>query len=410
MIDYCQLTGFQQVMMSSGSWCRSVGHYTFAESRFPDEQALKAFVGKLHAAGILVGMHCFASKISKTDAYVTPVPDRRFWVDKRDDARRRRRPPTQTEITVRATCASGPAAPCAQQKLWEGGVDKHREVILDDEIVQYQAIGPEGKWDTFLGCKRGAWGTKAAAAHGRRPTARHYGVDGCINGYIIDQETTLLDETTSRLADDLQHLRLRHGLLRRRRGRGPHALQLLRLEVPGDAMRKFTKRPLVHMGTIMTHQLWHSFTRSGTVDIYLEHAPRRHPVRGRRSTSGRPCASTSTARCTTCSRVGEDMMPGELGWFGIWPKQTNTDGLQLDEIEYLMCKSLAYDAPISLETSFGQMELHPLTPGILEIVPRVREPAHEPAGGRADAGSRCVEKDQRLRAHHGRAAAAALCR
>ena len=62
------------------------------------------------------------------------------------------------------------------------------------------------------------------------------------------------------------------------------------------------------------------------------------------------------------------MIPGELGWFGIWPKGKNTDGLQLDEIEYLMGKSLAYDAPISLETSFGQMEGHPLTPDILEIV------------------------------------------
>ena len=61
-------------------------------------------------------------------------------------------------------------------------------------------------------------------------------------------------------------------------------------------------------------------------------------------------------------------MPGELGWFGIWPRQANTDGLQLDEIEYLMCKSLGYDVPISLETGFGQMESHPLTPGILEIV------------------------------------------
>ena len=54
-------TGFKQVMMGSGSWCRSVGHYTFNESRFKDETALKAFVDKLHAAGIKVGMHCFAS-------------------------------------------------------------------------------------------------------------------------------------------------------------------------------------------------------------------------------------------------------------------------------------------------------------------------------------------------------------
>ena len=29
-------------------------------------------------------------------------------------------------------------------------------------------------------------------------------------------------------------------------------------------MSKFTKRPLIHMGTIMTHLLWPSFARSST--------------------------------------------------------------------------------------------------------------------------------------------------
>ena len=53
------------------------------------------------------------------------------------------------------------------------------------------------------------------------------------------------------------------------------------------------------------------------------------------------------------------MLPGELGWFGIGPARGNYDGLQFDEIEYLMCKSLALDAPISLQTSFSRMDSHP---------------------------------------------------
>jgi hypothetical protein len=67
------------------------------------------------------------------------------------------------------------------------------------------------------------------------------------------------------------------------------------------------------------------------------------------------------------------MTPGELGWFGIGPKSGNYDGLQYDEIEYLMVKSLAYNAPISLQTSFARMEAHALTPDILEIVRRYEE-------------------------------------
>ena len=82
MIDYCKKTGFRQVMLGFGSWGASVGHYPVKLDRFPDgKESLKRFVGKLHAEGILVGMHTFASKISKKDAYVTPVPDKRFWKD-----------------------------------------------------------------------------------------------------------------------------------------------------------------------------------------------------------------------------------------------------------------------------------------------------------------------------------------
>jgi hypothetical protein len=91
-----------------------------------------------------------------------------------------------------------PGSPVCKQKSWEGGVEKHQEVIIDDEIVQFKAIGPEGRWDTFLGCKRGAFGTRPAA-HKAGAAGRHYGVDGCINGYIIDQETDLLDEVANQV-------------------------------------------------------------------------------------------------------------------------------------------------------------------------------------------------------------------
>lgn len=364
VIEYCKLTGFKQVMLGSGSWCRDVGHYTFAEGRFRDEAALKAFVDRLHANDIKVGMHCFASKVSKTDAYVTPVPDRRFWVDRRSvlaaDITA-----DQTEIRA-GDLKEWAGSPVASQKLWEGGVDKHREVILDDEIIQYETIGPEGAYDTFLGCKRGAWGTRAGA-HKAGTDARHYGVDGCINGYIIDQETTLLDETTTRLAgifnrcgfdmiyfdggEDVDKTRFNYYVS----------------NFQETLMRKITKRPIIHMGTIMTHPLWHSFARSSTVDVYL--ATLYGAIQAGAKIDKWPSVRDHINHSVDYMiSVGQDMMPGELGWFGIWPKQQNTDGLQLDETEYLMCKSLGYDVPISLETGFGQMDSHPLTPGILEIV------------------------------------------
>lgn len=366
VIDCCKRSGFRQVMMGSGSWCRTVGHYTFHKNRYPDGiESLRRTVAKLHAADIRVGMHCYASKISKTDPYVTPVPDRRFWVDRTAELAADLGA-TDMTIHTNTDMREWPGSPVAKQKTWEGGVGKHREVIVDNEIVRYEAIGPKGKWDTLLRCKRGSWGTKPDA-HKAGSVCRHYGVDGCINGYIIDQETTLLGEATSRLArifntcgfdmvyfdggEDVDRRRFTHYVAK----------------FQAEAMSKFTKRPLVHMGTIMTHNLWHSFTRSATVDTY------NNTIRGRIIAGGAwdklPTVREHIDRSVRYMlSVADDRMPGELGWFGIWPKGKGTDGLQLDEIEYLMCKSLGHDAPISLQTSFSRMTAHPLTGGILEIV------------------------------------------
>ncbi len=366
VIDSCERSGIRQVMMMSGSWCKDVGHYTFRENAYPDGiEGLRKTVAKMHDHGILVGMHCFASKVSKTDAYVTPVPDRRFWVEMSatlgaDIS------PDDTAIRMAGDLSQWPGSPACKRKHWEGGIEKHREIVLDDEIIRYESIGPEGRWDTFLGCRRGSWGT-AAAAHRSGTEGRHYGVDGCINGYIIDQETDLLDETTDRLAEifnacdfDMVYFDGGEDVDRSR-------FTYYVSNFQATAMRKFKKRPMVHMGTIFTHNLWNSFTRSGTVDTYLN------------TLHGAIVAGAEMEKWPTVRNhidrsvrymlsVRDDMVPGELGWFGIWPKGEHTDGLQLDEIEYLMAKSLAYDAPISLETSFAQMDRHPLTPGILEIV------------------------------------------
>jgi len=368
VIECCRRTGFRQVMMNSGSWCVSPGHYTFNTARYPDGvESLRRTVAKLHEAGILVGMHCFASKVSKRDPYVTPVPDRRFWVD--------RTATLAADVTADAAAmrtagdlSEWPGSPVASQKVWEGGVAKHQEVVIGDEIIQYESIGPEGRWTTFLGCRRGAWGTKAAP-HREGTECRHYGVDGCINGYIIDQETPLLEEVTGRLADvfntcgfDMVYFDGSEDVDRRR-------FHYYLSNFHTAAMRKFTKRPIIHMGGGLTHQLWHSFTRSATIDqypgTYLAY------LRAGGTLKDFPTCKDhidrSVRRVLACH---DDMIPGELGWFGIGPKHEGYDGLQFDEVEYLMCKSLALDAPISLQTSFARMEAHPLTPDLLEIIRR----------------------------------------
>ncbi len=371
VIECCRKTGFQEVLLGSGAWCASVGHFTFKKDRYPDGiESLRRTVARLHEHGILAGMHTFASKVSKTDAFVTPVPSRGFWVDMRatlaediglDGA----------SICTRDDLSQWPGSPVCKKKVWEGHVSKHQEVIIDDEIIRYKTIGPEGEWNTFLGCERGAWGT-SAATHRGGAECRHYGVDGCINGYIMDQESPLFQQATDHLAHvfnycdfDMVYFDGSEDVDRRRYhyfSSNAHAV----------AMNKFKKRPLIHKGGGLTHGLWHSFTHSATIDqypgTYLAYINAGGTIA--KWPTCKDHIDRSVRRVIACE---QDMIPGELGWFGINPKCGNYDGLQFDEIEYLMCKSLAYNAPISLQTSFSGMEAHPLTPDILEIVRRYEE-------------------------------------
>lgn len=366
VIAYCRQAGLRQVMLGSASWCRQVGHYTFNTTAYPDGvDSLRRTVAKLHQAGILVGMHTFASKVSKTDAYVTPVPDRRFCVDMTATLAQDVGP-DDTQIRTNTDLSQWPGSPVCRRKVWEGHVTKHQEVIVDDEIIYFESIGPPGKWDTFEGCRRGAWKT-VAAAHQAGAIGRHYLVDGCINGYIIDLDSSLFEETSSRLAEifntcqfDMVYFDGSEDVDMRRY----HYYAAKAHAVP---MRKFSKRPLVHMGGGFANELWHSFTRGGTVDQYpgtylaYLHA-------GGTLAKFPTCKEHIDRSVRSALRCADDMTPGELGWFGINPQQGDYDGLQYDEIEYLMCKSLALGAPISLQTGFAHMDAHPLTPDILEIV------------------------------------------
>ncbi len=426
VIDYSRQAGIRQVMLSSGAWCRSPGHFLFHENRYPHGvEGLKAVVQRLQEHGILVGMHTFGSKISKHDPYVTPVPDRRLlrgvsasW--RPGDGLLKTslaRPITadQTEIRVTDRLEFWPGSPQVADRYWEGGLDKHLEVTVGDEIIRYERIGPPGVWDTFFGCQRGAWGTRPAP-HPDGATAVHVGVDGCINGYIIDQETDLMDEVADRLAQifnecgfDMVYFDGGEDVDRRR-------FHYYVANFQEQIMRRFHKRPIVHMGTIMNHRLWHSFARSSTVDHYLNTLS--GAIVGGRAPTQWPTVKEHIDRSVQYMlSVRQDKMPGELGWFGIWPpgsrsyhvalseddaaryrekgadqgpvaltSRENTqmsgelvsddqlrldveyDGLQLDEIEYLMCKSLGYDVPISLQTSFSHLESHVLAPEILKIV------------------------------------------
>jgi hypothetical protein len=378
IIELCNRTNIYQFMHSFSSWSSRAGHYLYNLTRFPrGADSLRDFSAALGAEGIGVGIHTFVSKVSKYDSYVTPVPDHRFWVD-HETTLATGVGVSDVNIQVTGTLDEWPGSPYNINKSWEGGVTKHMDVIIGDEIIQYTGMSQSagsGVYDIFTGCKRGAYGT-IAATHNSGIIAKHWGVDGCINGYIIDQETTLIDEVTQRMADIVNDCNFNMINFD-----GYEDVPKTRYEYYSGLCEKMTVekvnvRPLKHLGNSKKHRLWHSLTTGSTVDTYLN------------TTFGGPLGSGSEPSWNrtvkdhinwSYDRIkgdNESLFSGEFGWFGIWSARTYTydeiehhvDGLQLDETEYLMCKCLSINSPLSLETTFSSMDAYPLTGQILDII------------------------------------------
>jgi hypothetical protein len=376
MIEYCKKTNIDQALILFSSWATSAGHIDYRLSNFPEgKDSLKSFAKKFNDAGIGLGSHTFVSKVGKRDKYVTPIPDKRFWVDLPRKSLAVDVDKNATEIKTKESLAQWPGSPVCKRKNWDAGVKKHQEFTMGDEIIKYETIGPEGVWDTFMGCKRGSYKTYTYE-HKAGAEIVHWGYESS-NRYIIDQESSLADEVTQRMADvfnecgfNMVYFDGGEDVPRTRFGYYASMAHI-------KTLNKFRNKPFFHLGTSpgRTQRTWHSYTTGSTVDTYINtmrgHAIGRGGTKVKHQWTLREHINKSVKRVIATKA---DLMNGELGWFGIWPKGYSasygivTDGLQLDETEYLMVKSLAYDAPISLETNFKTMDSHPLTPGILDIV------------------------------------------
>jgi hypothetical protein len=374
-IQYCNNAGIDQMIISFSIWSSQAGHYDWNLSYWPDgKQSMIRFVDAMNANDINVGLHTFVSKVDKTDDYVSGTPDKRFYVDYDPVQLAADINSSVTSITVTGTdtLSQWPGSPVASKTVWEGGVDKHREVIIEDEIIKYISIGPgEGVYNTFQDCTRGSWST-TAASHLTDANGVHWKVDGCINGYVIDQETTLIDEVTERMAGILDDCNVNMVYFDGGEDVPDDRYNYYVSLSPYLTLTQVNNMPIIHTGTSPVNRLWHSFAHGGTVDTYKA-------TIGGKIISGATVEDWPTVKdhinvsVNKVASYANSFMPIEFGWFGIWPEDEDyfgyhVDGLQLDQAEYLMTKCLAFDSPVSLETSFSSMEAHPLTPAILKIV------------------------------------------
>jgi hypothetical protein len=317
-IALCKRAGIAEVHFHG--WWESLGHYPPKKSLFPNGlEGLKQAVAKVHAAGLKAGMHTLTGCIAPNDSWVRPVPDERLAADASFAL--------AEAVDAKATVLQTTEPPQEFDTVWAYGA--HGNVVrIGEELVQFTGLSRETEPYGFTGCRRGAFGTQAAA-HAKGATVDHLYVRyGC---FQPDETSTLVDEVAAAIANVLNTCGFDMIYMDGAEGMpgGWHGVATMRAAI----FRKLRRRCLVEASSWGCPS-WPSHSRIGAWD---------HPKWGLKRFVDRHVRANLTVRRQT-------LLPAQLGWWAILGPSGYHDAERRDEIEYLCAKALAHDMPLSFQT------------------------------------------------------------
>ncbi len=343
-IRFAKLGGFAYIMTYNSTWSTSLGSYPINTSNFPQgEASLKATVDKCHGAGLKVGLHCLTSFVDKSDPLVRPRPDPRLLKD--DQAT------LAADIDEKAAeiTATGSLASFPTEGAFYGDTKAGFDIQIDDELIQYRAIGGQDS-RAFLRCTRGFAGTRAASH--KAGAKIHHLVEryGC---YLADLRTTLKGEVSDRVA----------GVINRcgfdmvyfdggecNMANGPFWYWVSQQQ--DDVCRRVTRELLVQ-GSGGTAWTWHWWAR-GTCDDFAAIAPKQYLDYHKIADSW--------------TYYQQSFLPADLGWWGFLADEPDHPATMPDEVEYYAIRMLALDTPVSLETNLAALKRNGRTEEMLKLL------------------------------------------
>ena len=343
-IRYAKLGGFGYIMTYSGTWSLSLGSYPINTNKFPrGEASLKAVIDKCHAAGLKVGMHMLTSFVGKSDPLVRPTPDARLLKDDHAvlvadvDAK-------SPDISATAPLTSFPT-----EGAYYGDRKAGFDIQIDDELIQYRAIGGAGA-NTLLKCVRGFAGTKAAPH--KAGAAIHHLVER-YGSYLVDLRTTLKGEVSERVAGVIN--RCGFDMIYFDGGEcnsanGPSWYWVSQQQ--RDILER-VRRPLLVQGSGSTPWTWHWYAR-GCCDDFAAVAPKHY---------------LDWHKIADCWRsYRSSFVPGDLGWWGFLAWAPHQPATTPDEVEFYAIRMLALDSSVSLETNLKALQQNGRTEEMLQLL------------------------------------------
>jgi hypothetical protein len=322
-VQLAQKLGISQIDFHGGNSFR-FGDCRPNPETYPNGLAsFKAVIDKLHASGILAGLHTYAFFIDKNCPWVTPKPDPRLAKDATF---------TLAE-SVASDVATVPVIESTQDMSIITGFFVRNSVTIqiDDELIIYKGLSKEQPY-AFTNCQRGAYGTKASS-HNAGAKVHH--LKECFGLFVPDADSTLLEDVAASTTNmynecgfDMMYLDALDGedIL----GGGENSWHYGSKFV--FELWKRLKKPAIMEMSTFHHHLWYVRARMGAWD---------HPTRSHKK--------FIDIHCKANEELKRMFLPGHLGWWAVklW-SGTQGEPTFADDIEYLCCKCIGNDVGFSI--------------------------------------------------------------
>ena len=313
-IEMTQRAGLKYLYHSSPfeTW----GHFKLKPDMFPRGwDGFRDCVEKARQAGIGIGFHTLSNFITPNDPYVTPVPDSRLA---RIGA---------SELTVDVDAAQT-EIPVADPTWFQKKTDMNT-VVIGEELVEYDSVSAAAPW-RLMRCRRGAWGTKAAAH--RKGDAAGKLMDHSYKVFLTD--AALSEEVARRIAAFSNHtgaIQLSLDGLEGNwsTGMGQYGRTLFTVAWY-DALKPELRGHVINEASNPGHFNWHIATRYNWGEPWYA---------GFRQ-------SQTLYRLKNQLFYTRNLIPRMLGWFAVRAETTPEDA------EWLCARAAGYDAGFALAASF----------------------------------------------------------
>jgi len=327
-IELAHALGATQIDFHGGTSFR-FGDFQPDPKTYPQGIAdLKAAVDTLHASGLKAGLHTYSFFIDKRSKYVTPLPDprlaysRSFTVAEPVDAQSDTI--TVQEPTTGVTAQTGFFVP------------NSATLRIGEELITFREATQTPPY-RFLGCVRGALGTRASA---HKAGEKAYHLKELFGLFVPDANTNLfleIVENTARTYNDcgfdMIYLDALDGSFIHD---GPEWAWYYGAKFVYELFKRLRKPPIMEMSTFH-HHLWVVRSRMGAWD-----APH---------TGYKEFVDMHRVVNRDCQRM---FLPSHLGWWGVFEwNGVQPDRTFPDDVEYLMGKALADNAGVSFVHGFS---------------------------------------------------------